>query len=499
MLRRRTNTLRTILRRGIVAQTGALLLVTALGLGVFLLQQSLWDRARSDERTLLLIQELRSEVLTAQSSLRGFQQVDQPRFLRPYRIALPRIERQLDRLRATLEESERPRLAEVEAVFEAWRERFAEPGLAAQRAGRDEELDALVRSGQGKRRIDRIKVLLADMSGRERAEVAEFSERENLLGLLAVLAVATGCLVVAAVGALQLRGIHSQVTVPIEQLARAARRLGEGDLGVRVEHRGVEEVGVVAGSFNRMATEVETLVEGLRELDAMKSQFVSSVSHELRTPLTSIKGYVEMLAAEEVGSLNDEQHEYATIALRNVARLQRIIDDLLTLSRIDAGRLELELVPLDIANVLGDVRESVEPLSSERQIRIGVEAAPSLIVAGDRLRLVQALGNLVGNAVKFSPAGETVRLRALRQDGQALVEVCDSGVGIPSDEIPALMQRFYRASTAGTFEGTGLGLAISREIIELHDGRVDVESEEGVGSTFRVRLPLRDGAVGGRR
>jgi two-component system, OmpR family, sensor kinase len=339
MLRRSTNTLRTILRRGIVVQTGALLLVTALGLGVFLLQQSLWDRARSDERTLLLIQELRSEVLAAQSSLRGFQQVDRPQFLRPYRIALPRIERQLERLRGTLEAPpERAKLAEVEEVFDAWRERFAEPALAAQRAGRDEEVDALVRSGEGKRRIDRIKTLLADMSRSESEQVAEFTETENLLGLVAVLAVALGCVVVALVGAFQLRGIHSRVTEPIEQLAGAARRLGEGDLGVRIERRGVEEVGVVAGSFNRMAAEVETLVEGLRELDAMKSQFVSSVSHELRTPLTSIKGYVEMLAAEDVGPLNAEQREYATIALRNTARLQRIIDDLLTLSRIDAGR-----------------------------------------------------------------------------------------------------------------------------------------------------------------
>jgi signal transduction histidine kinase len=434
-------------------------------------------------------------VLAAQSALRGFQQVERPQFLRPYHVALPRIARHLGRLRGMLEPGERAKLAAVAAVFEAWRERFAEPGLALQRAGRDDELDALVRSGEGKRRIDRIKVLLDEMSRAERRQVDEFTDTENLLGLLAVLAVAFGCVVVALVGAVQLRGIHSRVTVPIEELARAARRLGKGELSVRVERRGVDEVGIVAGSFNQMAAEVETLVEGLRELDTMKSQFVSSVSHELRTPLTSIKGYVEMLAAEEVGSLNEEQQDYAGIALRNVARLQRIIDDLLTLSRIDAGRLELELAPLDVGEVLDDVRESAEPLSSERQIRIDFETDPSLSVAGDRSRLVQALGNLVSNAVKFSEAGETVLLRALRDDGHLLVEVRDSGVGIPEDEIPHLTERFYRATTAGTVEGTGLGLAISRQIIELHDGRLEVESEAGVGSTFRVRLPLHQGAA----
>jgi signal transduction histidine kinase len=478
-----------------LVQTGALLLITALGLGVFLLQQGLWDRARSDERTLLLIQELRSEVLTAQSSLRGFQQVRQRRFLQPYQIALPRIERKLDRLRGTLDASKRARLAKVESVFGAWRERFAEPALAAQRAGRDREVQALVRSGQGKRRIDRIKVLLAEMSREEREEIAEFRQRENLLGLLAVLAVAAGCAVVALVGRLLVRRIHSRVTDPIEQLAEAAQRLGEGDLSVRVERRGVEEVGVVAASFNRMAAEVEKLVEGLRELDEMKSRFVSSVSHELRTPLTSIRGYVEMLADEEVGPLEEEQQKYATVALRNVARLQRIIDDLLTLSRLDAGRLELRLEPLDVADLLADIREAVEPLAAERQIRIGLEAVPSLTVPGDRARLEQALGNLVSNAVKFSPLGETVRLRALSENGQAVVEIRDSGIGIPEDEIPELMQRFYRASTAGTVEGTGLGLAISREIIERHHGRVEIESEQGVGSTFRVRLPLRKAPI----
>jgi signal transduction histidine kinase len=494
MLPRKPNTLRTILRRGIVVQTGALLLITALGLGVFLLQQSLWDRARSDERTLLLIQELRSEVLAAQSSVRGFQQVRQDRFLEPYRTALPRIDRKLDQLRVTLEPSKRARLYEVESVFESWLERFVRPGLDYQRAGREAELQALLRSGEGKRRIDRIKALLSDMSREEREEVAEFTETENLLGLLAVLAVAAGCLVVGLVGILLLRRIHFRLTRPIEQLAQAARRLGEGDLSVRVERQGVEEVGVVAGSFNRMAAEVETLVEGLRELDAMKSRFVSSVSHELRTPLTSIKGYLEVLAEEEVGQLNEEQQEYATIALRNVARLQRIIDDLLTLSRLDAGRLELELEPLEVGDVLEDVRDGVAPLAGEREIRIGLEAAPSLTVPGDRARLEQALGNLVSNALKFSPAGQTVQLRALSEDGQALVEVCDSGVGIPKDEIPNLMQRFYRASTAGTVEGTGLGLAISREIVERHRGRIEVESEVGVGTTFRVRLPLQNGA-----
>jgi signal transduction histidine kinase len=494
MLPRKTNTLRTILRRGIFVQTGVLLLVTALGLGIFIAQQRIWDRARSDDRTLLLIQELRSEVLTAQSSLRGYQQVERPDFLRPYQATLPAIERKLGQLRSALETSEQASLAEVESVFDAWLERFARPALAAQRAGRRQELAALLHSGQGKRRIDRIKALLADMSRHEREEVAGLTETENLLGVLAVLAMAAGCLVVALVGHLLLVRIHSRVTDPIEELAGAARRLGEGDLGVRVERRGVDEVSVVAASFNRMAVEVETLVEGLKELDAMKSQFVSSVSHELRTPLTSIKGYVEMLAEEEVGRLNEEQQQYVTVALRNAARLQRIIEDLLTLSRLDAGRLDLTLEPLDVGDVLEDVREAVEPLAGERQIRIGLEAARALTVPGDRIRMEQALGNLVSNAVKFSPAGERIVLRALRDDGQAVVEVCDSGVGIPEDEIPELMQRFYRASTAGTIEGTGLGLAISREIIERHHGRVEVESEEGVGSTFRVRLPLQDGA-----
>jgi signal transduction histidine kinase len=140
-------------------------------------------------------------------------------------------------------------------------------------------------------------------------------------------------------------------------------------------------------------------------------------------------------------------------------------------------------------------REAVKPLAGERQIRIGLEAAPSLTVPGDRVRLEQALGNLVSNAVKFSPLGETVRVRALSENGQAVVEICDSGIGIPEDEIPELMQRFYRASTAGTVDGTGLGLAISREIIERHQGRIEVESEQGLGSTFRVRLPLQSGTV----
>ena len=233
--------------------------------------------------------------------------------------------------------------------------------------------------------------------------------------------------------------------------------------------------------------ETQKLVDSLREAAEVRSQ-VSSISHELRAPIASVHGYLGALLAGDAGELNAEQREYAEIALRNLGRLQALIDDLLTISRIDAGRMRLEPKPFDVAQTVRELAEDLEPLARDGGIRLVVQAPPRLGVTGDRLRLVQAFTNLVTNAIKYSPHGGDVQVRLFAQGAEAVLEVVDSGVGIPRDELARISERFFRASTAGKVKGSGLGLAISREIVERHGGRLEVESEEAAGSTFRVRL-----------
>lgn len=229
-----------------------------------------------------------------------------------------------------------------------------------------------------------------------------------------------------------------------------------------------------------------------RELERMKNDFVSSVSHELRTPLTSIRGYLEGVIAEESGPLTADQREDLEIVDRNAARLHTLIDDLLFLSRMQAGRLQLDCRPISLDGVLAPLVEDLTPVARARDLQL--EASLAAVVAeGDGPRLEQCFANLLSNAVKFGRPGTTVHVTARQRDGDAVVEVRDRGPGIPADELERLGQRFFRASTAGAVEGTGLGLAITREIVDRHGGRLDVESELGEGSTFRIVLPSSGG------
>jgi two-component system, OmpR family, sensor kinase len=483
------NQLRTVLRRSVAALTIALVLILVLATGVFFLGRGLEKQVRNEEETIIALQALRAEVVTAQSSVRGYTLVETERFLGPYRLAVPAAGRTLADLRASIEPDERFVVDRIDAVFTEWRRRFAEPTIAFVRDGRTGEAEALARTGSGKRRIDRIKRLLAATVAAEQEEIEDAEERGERLGALAIAGIAALCLAVVVALQTALRRLNVRLTDPLDDVAAASARLGGGDLSARVTERGVDEVAVVGRSFNKMAGDIEELVGELRQLDELKGEFVSAVSHELRTPLTSIKGYLESVLAEEAGPLNDLQREELEIVYRNATRLQDLANDLLTLARLESGRIDMELRPLDVCGLLAELREELAPAARKRGLEIRLECGRELEVEADELRLHQALGNLIGNAIKFSREDEPVGLRAADRGGEVVIEVSDRGVGIPAEEVPRLAERFYRASTAGDAQGTGLGLAITQEIVERHGGRLEVESQVGAGSTFRIRLP----------
>jgi two-component system, OmpR family, sensor kinase len=483
------NQLRTVLRRSVAAQTTALVLILALATGLFFVGRGLESQVRGEEESIIDIHALRAEIVTAQSSVRGYQLVGRPRFLEPYRLAVPAARRTIADLRSAVEQDELDRIARIEAIFGEWRRRFAEPTIALVRHGRTEAAEALARTGSGKRRIDRIKALLADAIATEQEEIESAERRAGLLGALAIAGIVALCLAVILAGRAALRRLNVRLTDPLDDVAATASRLGGGDLSARVEERGVDEVAVVARAFNKMARDIEELVGELRQLDELKGEFVSAVSHELRTPLTSIKGFLEAVLEEETGPLNERQREELEIVYRNANRLQDLANDLLTLARLESGRIELDRRPLDLRGLLAELREELEPAARKRGLEIRLDCARDLAVEADELRLHQAVGNLIGNAIKFSHDDGKIALRALDQEGDAVIEVADRGVGIPADEVPKLKERFYRASTAGNAQGTGLGLSITQEIVERHGGRLEVESKVGTGSTFRIRLP----------
>ncbi len=222
----------------------------------------------------------------------------------------------------------------------------------------------------------------------------------------------------------------------------------------------------------------------------MKDQFVATVSHELRTPLAAMDGWLHILLDGEPGPLNEEQHRFLTTVKRNSDRLMRLVGDLLLIGQMDAGRFTLDLGDVDIAELVGETVTLFEGTAAEKGIELNAEAGPPAVVHGDRLRLGQLLGNLVSNAVKFTPEGGQVWVRVGEQDGTCQVEVTDSGIGIPAGDRAHLFERFYRASTATGTAGSGLGLAISKAIAEAHGGTIRIADSGGSGTRFVVEIPL---------
>jgi PAS domain S-box-containing protein len=227
------------------------------------------------------------------------------------------------------------------------------------------------------------------------------------------------------------------------------------------------------------------------EADRAKSEFVSTVSHELRTPLTSIKGYSDLLFAGAVGPINDQQKHFLDIIRNNADRLTALINDLLDISRIESGRIKLDIEPQQLDDIVHDVTESLRDAIVEKGLDFEIDVHEDLPqVMGDRTRLVQIVTNLVSNAYKYTDEG-WIRVSLSQLDGAVRLDVADSGIGISTEDQSKIFERFYRADTP-IMEGrggTGLGLSITKELVELHGGRLWVTSEVGTGSTFTVVLP----------
>jgi signal transduction histidine kinase len=240
--------------------------------------------------------------------------------------------------------------------------------------------------------------------------------------------------------------------------------------------------------------ELETANDRLKELDQLKSDFVSNVSHELRTPLTAIKGAVDLLLREVPGPLTENQTHYLTRVRSNTQHLAGLINDLLDLAKIEEGKVELKGVRVSVGGLVHEVMGTMKPLAAEKPVLLEVQVPePSVLVWADRDKVTQVLMNLIGNAIKFTPPQGRVMVSASRDGTEwAQVSVSDNGPGISAEERQKIFHKFYQVSEGGgpKPKGTGLGLAISKALVELHGGKIWVESEPGRGSTFYFTLPL---------
>ena len=231
----------------------------------------------------------------------------------------------------------------------------------------------------------------------------------------------------------------------------------------------------------------------LRKLDELKTDFLNVTSHELRTPVTPIKGYLQMLLKQKIGSITEEQEKVLKIIQRNTDRLDHLIQDLLDISRLESGTMKFIPEQADINRLIGEIAETMRSSADLKNIKINVdleEKIPDLII--DRDRVKQVIMNLINNAIKFSPDGSVVNIRAKKEEDEILFEVQDSGRGIPKNEQTKIFDTFYQVDSGmdRKFGGVGLGLSISRGIVLAHGGRIWAESTVGKGSTFRFTFPI---------
>lgn len=292
-----------------------------------------------------------------------------------------------------------------------------------------------------------------------------------------------------------------RLTRPLFDLKNAAKSMSETNYSARVQVRSHDEIGALSSAFNSMAEQLEKEVHELEEknmrlaeLQLMRAEFVANVSHELKTPLTSIRGFVDTLRS---GNIKDPavQGRFLEIIDIETERLHQLISDILQLSEIEGMEGELELQKFDLSVLLDDVATLLDDKATERKVSIIVEDSEVLPVLASKYRIKQILINLVDNAIKYNKTGGRVYIRATREPDQMIaIRVKDTGKGIPAEYQPRVFERFYRVDKSHSREmgGTGLGLSIVKHIAQLYDGTASVESEEGVGSQFTVRLRIAD-------
>lgn len=287
----------------------------------------------------------------------------------------------------------------------------------------------------------------------------------------------------AALGAWLLAG---RAIAPIRQVAQAAEAIGQSsDLSLRVpDHEAAGEVGTLVHTFNAMLDQLQGLYGRLATAIVAQQRFVADASHELRTPLTIIRGNVEYM--QKAGVL--DQEALADVA-SEAARMSQLVDELLTAARADAGQ-EPELKPVALGPLVREACRKAEALPHEAALRIDLpEALDRITLMGHAEWLRRAVLILIDNAFKYTPAG-SVTVRAGRQGDGVVLQVADTGIGIPAEDLPHVFERFYRADRARTRGGTGLGLSIAQWVAGMHGGSLTVESAVGKGSTFSLWLPL---------
>lgn len=316
--------------------------------------------------------------------------------------------------------------------------------------------------------------------------------------------------------------VARSISKPLDELTKGVGIIGKGDLEHKVEIKAKDELGELAAAFNKMtqglkkitasrdeldkevterkkaekdvkkyAEQLEHVNIRLQEMDRLKSVFLASMSHELRTPLNSIIGFTGMILKGMSGKITEDQRKELTMVQNSANHLLTLINDVIDVSKIETGKVELLIEELNLVDLMQEVKESFKIAVDVKNLKLSLEMPERLIIKSDERRIKQVIMNLISNAVKFTDRGE-IEIKVKKKDERVKVSVADTGVGIKKEDIKKLFKQFSRIYIEGKplTEGTGLGLYLSKKIVDLLDGQIKAESEFGKGSKFTFTFPL---------
>jgi signal transduction histidine kinase len=298
---------------------------------------------------------------------------------------------------------------------------------------------------------------------------------ESIRYVLAILAVIIVLLVVWSG-----RKIAAQMIQPLKKMESVSGRMASGDFSKRIEVSSSDEIGSLAQSFNRLA-------KSLEEVESNRREFLQNVSHELRTPLSYMRGYTEAML-EGVTDSEEERQNYLRIIHKETARLTRLVNDLLDLAQLEGDSYPMKREPIPFAQLVMDVTDRFKLPLEQKKIRLSLELDEEAIIEGDPDRLEQVVSNLLDNAIRYTPEKGEILLKMKQNEGYSVLEIKDTGRGIPKDDLENIMDRFYRVHKSRTRNkgGFGLGLAIVRQIVLKHGGTIDIESTPGKGTAISL-------------
>jgi two-component system phosphate regulon sensor histidine kinase PhoR len=302
-------------------------------------------------------------------------------------------------------------------------------------------------------------------------------------------------IVLAAIVVLILVIVASQVVArrlsnPIVEIGDMVKEIKAGNLDQKLPVRSQDEIGRLAALINEMTDRLKADIEQMKKLERVRSEFLGNVSHELRTPIFSLKGFLETLLE---GAIDDKSVNRAFVekAYHHANRLDSLLSDLIEISRIESGEMKMSFRYFDVSSWLKQLATDFADVAAKKRQSVMAEVPDHEILAlGDKDRLKQALGNLIDNAIKYSPEGASTTIRLAEAEGRISIVVADAGPGIEPEHLPRIFERFYRVDRARSREvgGTGLGLAIVKHIVEAHGSKVFVTSEIGKGTAFMFDL-----------